>query len=140
MTLETIPSPSTASVPEATTVAPTTPPISACEDEDGSPNHQVPRFQVIAPTSPPNTTLGVITSPLTMPSATVAATFSEMKAPMKLRIAAIVTASLGLSAPVAIVVAIAFAVSWNPFVKSKPSAVTTTRAMMMSAASTQGTL
>jgi hypothetical protein len=37
MTLETIPSPSTASVPEATTVAPTTPPISACEDEDGSP-------------------------------------------------------------------------------------------------------
>ena len=51
-----------------------------------------------------------------------------------------VTAIFGLSAPVAIVVAIALAVSWKPLVKSKPSAVTTTRARMMSAASTPGTL
>ena len=47
----------------------------------------------------------------TIPPATVAATLSEMNAPMKFRIAAIVTATLGLSAPVAIVVAIALAVS-----------------------------
>ena len=111
------------------------PPIRACEEDDGSPNHQVPRFQTIAPTNPPNTTVGVIASALTIPSATVAATLSEMNAPTKFRIAAIVTATRGLSAPVAIVVAIAFAVSWKPFVKSNPSAVTTTSARMMSDAS-----
>jgi hypothetical protein len=38
------------------------------------------------------------------------------------------TATLGRRALVAMEVAIAFAVSWNPFVKSNPSAVTTTRA------------
>jgi hypothetical protein len=42
------------------------------------------------------------------------------------------TAIFGFSAPVAIVVAIALAVSWKPLVKSKPSAVTTTSATMMS--------
>ena len=47
----------------------------------------------------------------TIPPAIVAATFSEMNAPTKFRIAATVTATLGGSAPVAIVVAIAFAVS-----------------------------
>ena len=49
-----------------------------------------------------------------------------MKAPTKLRIAAIPTATRGGSAPVAIVVAIALAVSWKPLVKSKASATTTT--------------
>ena len=37
-----------------------------------------------------------------------------------------ITAAFGLSAPVAIDVAMALAVSWNPFVKSNASAVTTT--------------
>ena len=87
----------------------------------------------MAPTRPPNTTVGVMTSALTMPLATVAATESEMNTPTKFRIAAMVTATLGGSAPVAIVVAIAFAVSWKPLVKSKPRAATTTRATMMSA-------
>ena len=41
MTFERIPSPSTASLPDATNVAPITPPISACEDDDGRPNHHV---------------------------------------------------------------------------------------------------
>jgi hypothetical protein len=36
------------------------------------------------------------------------------------------TATMGLSAPVAIDVAIAFAVSWNPFVKSNESAAAIT--------------
>ena len=40
--------------------------------------------------------------------------------------AAIATAVLGRNAPVAIEVAMAFAVSWKPFVKSKTNAVTTT--------------
>ena len=67
-----------------------------------------------------------------MPSATVAATVSEMKAPAKLRIAAIVTATFGGRAPVAIVVAIALAVSWKPLVKSKLRPAATTLATMMS--------
>ena len=101
----------TALVPAAASVAPTTPPISACEDDDGRPNHQVARFQQIAPIRPPKTTVGVIAPASTIPPATVAATLSEMKAPTKFRIAAMVTATCGFSAPVAIVVAIAFAVS-----------------------------
>ena len=132
MTLARIPSPSIAELPAATSVEPITPPISAWDDEEGSPNHHVPRFQAIAPTRPPNTTDGVMTSAFTMPLATVAATESEMNAPTKFRIAATVTATFGGSAPVAIVVAIAFAVSWKPLVKSKPRAATTTRATMMS--------
>jgi hypothetical protein len=61
-----------------------------------------------------------------MPLAIVAATDSESKAPTKFRAAAIPTARRGLRAPVAIEVAIAFPVSWNPFVKSNASAVATT--------------
>ncbi len=41
--------------------------------------------------------------------------------------AATSTATLGASAPVATDVAIAFALSWKPFVKSKNSAVTITK-------------
>ena len=46
------------------------------------------------------------------------------------------TATLGFRAPVAIDVAIALAVSWKPFVKSKASAVTMTSTRVMFAAST----
>ena len=42
----------TASGPSATNAAPTTPPISACEELDGSPKYQVMRFQAIAPIRP----------------------------------------------------------------------------------------
>ena len=138
ITLERRPSNLTAPEPAAAIVAPTTPPISACDDDDGKPNHHVARFQQIAPTSPPNTTVAVIAPASTMPPATVAATLSEMNAPTKFRIAAMVTATFGLSAPVAIVVAIAFAVSWKPFVKSKLSAAATTRPTMTSPASMSG--
>ena len=62
------------SSPAATNVAPTTPPISACEEDDGSPKYQVARFQAIAPTSPAKTIGGVIASASTMPLAIVAAT------------------------------------------------------------------
>jgi hypothetical protein len=108
------------------------PPISACDD-DGRPNHQVARFQQIAPTRPPNTTVGVIAPASTIPPATVAATFNEINAPTQFRIAATPTASFGRSAPVAMLVAIAFAASWNP--KSKLSATATTSATTMSPAS-----
>ncbi len=68
--------------------------------------------------SVPASTLG-----LTMPLAIVAATLIEMKAPAKFRHAEVITATRGLSAPVAIDVGIALAVSWKPFVKSNAAAV-----------------
>src|SRR5215212_3019858 len=82
-TLPRTPSPRTALGPAATKAAPTTPPISACDELDGSPKYHVTRFQEIAPISPANTTVGVIAPALTTSWATVAATASEMKAPAK---------------------------------------------------------
>ena len=108
------------------------PPISACEDDDGTPNHHVTRFQAIAPTRPAKITVVVTTPASTIPLATVAATVIEMNAPTKFRIAATPTATFGFSAPVAMVVAIALAVSWKPFVKSNTSATATTSTTMMS--------
>ncbi len=125
-TLSTTPDPNTARLPSATNAEPTTPPISACEEEDGSPQYQVVRFHAIAPTSPANTIDGVTSSASTIPLAIVAATSSEMNAPAKFRIAASATAGRGDSARVEIEVATALAVSWKPFVKSNASAVPTT--------------
>ncbi len=120
------PSPNTASGPAATSAAPTSPPINACEDDDGSPNHQVARFQAMAPIKPAKTIGNVTSSASTMPLATVAATSSEMKAPRKLSTAASATAVRGCIARVEIDVATALAVSWKPLVKSNASAVPTT--------------
>src|SRR5215208_1450664 len=126
ITLSTIPVPLIAEDPAAAKVEPTTPPINACEDDDGRPKYQVSRFQKIAPISPAKTTSRVMSSGLTMPLAIVAATCSDRNAPTKLRIAAIVTATRGAMARVEIDVATALAVSWNPLVKSNASAVATT--------------
>src|ERR1700733_2542488 len=115
----------------ATMVAPITPPISAWLELDGIVKYQVIRFQVIAPISaastssrpsPPTSTFG-----LTIPLAIVAATLIEMNAPAKFRHAEMITATFGFRAPVAMEVAIAFAVSWNPFVKSNENPATITR-------------
>src|SRR5215204_269226 len=125
-TFSRIPSPITASGPSATKAEPTTPPMSACEDEDGRHQYHVMRFQAIAPIRPAKTIAGVMRSASTMPLAIVAATSSERNAPAKLRTAASPTASRGDSARVEIDVATAFAVSWNPLVKSNASAVATT--------------
>jgi hypothetical protein len=78
------PSPRMASAPAAAKAEPTTPPINACDELDGSPKYQVARFQAIAPTSPAKTTVGVMAPPSTTSLATVAATSREMKAPTKL--------------------------------------------------------
>src|SRR4051795_10962875 len=126
ITLPSRPPPSIALAPSAANAAPTTPPISACEELDGSPKYQVARFQMIAPMRPAKTIVGVIASAFTMPFATVAATCSEMKAPTKLRIAAIVTAMRGGTARVEIALATTLAVSWKPFVKSNARAAATT--------------
>src|SRR5688572_14991350 len=100
-----IPSPKTASAPAAKNDAPTTPPIRACELDDGSPKYQVVRFQVIAPTRPAKITVVVIAPASTTSLATVAATSSEMKAPAKFRMAAYATANRGDIALVEIEVA-----------------------------------
>ena len=63
---------------------------------------------------------------MTIPLATVAATLTERNAPTRLSAAEMATAVKGLSAPVAIEVAMALAVSWKPLVKSKVMAVITT--------------
>ena len=65
-----------------------------------------------------------------MPPETVFATSVDRKAPTRLRAAARATAVFGLMAPVAMGVAIAFAVSWKPFVKSKNNASAMTSATM----------
>ena len=125
-TFSTMPPPSTASGPAATKAEPTTPPISACDDEEGRPKYHVARFQAIAPTRPAKTIEGVIRSACTIPLAIVAATASDRKAPTKFSAAARPTATRGGIARVEIEVATALAVSWKPLVKSKASAVATT--------------
>ena len=62
-------------VPALAMTAPTMPPISACDELDGMPNHQVTTFQEIAPISAPKTTWWSTTPGSTMPLPTVAATF-----------------------------------------------------------------
>ncbi len=69
-----------------------------------------------------------------MPLATVAATATERNAPTRLRTAESATAVRGLRAPVAIEVAMAFPVSWNPFVKSNARAVMITSVRIRSSA------
>ena len=59
MTLSTIVCP-TARRRRPRSVAPTRPPKSACEEDEGRPKYQVIRFQVIAPSTPAKTTPGLV--------------------------------------------------------------------------------
>ena len=111
MTFSTRPSPWMALAPLAANAAPTRPPMSACDELEGSPKYQVARFHAMAPMRPAKTTVVVTSSDSTMPWATVAATFSEMKAPAKFRTADSSTAERGDIARVETEVAIALAVS-----------------------------
>src|SRR5699024_231120 len=101
--------------PAPTMAAPMRPPKSAWDDEDGRPKRQVAMVQMIAPMSAERMKAGVIWTPtvpcLMIPPEMVLAISVERKAPPRLRIAARVTAVLGLIAPVAIGVAMALAVS-----------------------------
>ena len=126
--------PLTAPAPAAASVAPTTPPISACDELDGSPMSHVITFQAIAPSRPAKTTVSVIAPESTMPLAMVFATSRERKAPTTLRRAARPTATRGRRAPVAMDEAVAFPVSWKPLVKSNASAVAMTTIRMRSSA------
>src|SRR5512139_2307776 len=102
--------------PVANRVAPTRPPNSAWDDEEGSPKYQVIRFQQIAPITPANTTprAPTVTGRSTRPSPTVLATLAPKCVPMKLPTAASASAIRGVSARVDTEVAIALAASWKP--------------------------
>ena len=126
MTLDTSPCQITPCPPTAAIIAPTMPPISACDELDGIPSSQVSRFQTMPPTRPANTSSSVTRWASTRPLAMVAATAMDRNAPTRFSDADSATAAFGLSAPVAIEVAIALPVSWKPLVKSKASAVITT--------------
>src|SRR5215216_6403954 len=110
------------------------PPMRAWLELDGRPRYHVMRFHVIAPTRPAKTIFRVIAPGSTIPFATVAATLSETNAPAKFRTAAESTARRGERARVETLVAMEFAVSWKPFVKSKNSAITTTATSVSSMA------
>ena len=125
MTLDTTPCQITPCPPTAAIIAPTMPPISACDELDGMPSSQVSRFQVMPPTRPAKISSRVTSPESTSPLAMVAATAVDRKAPTRFSEAESVTATFGLSA-LAMEVAIALPVSWKPFVKSNARAVITT--------------
>ena len=118
-----------APTPDLAMTAPTMPPISAWLLLEGMPYHQVMTFQAMAPTSAPNTTWWSTMPGCTMPLPTVAATLKwKTKIAITLNVAANTTACWGLSTPVDTTVAMEFAASWKPFMKSNSTASTTSSA------------
>ena len=69
--------------PTAAIIAPTMPPISACDELDGMPSSQVSRFQMMPPTRPAKTSSRVTSPESTSPLAIVAATAVDRKAPTR---------------------------------------------------------
>src|SRR5256885_4483423 len=99
----------------------------AWDEEVGSPSHHVMTSHTIAPTSPARMTLASTTERTTNPLPMVLATaVPNRKTARKLNAAAHTTAAEGDSTRVDTTVAMEFAASWNPLMKSKASAITTT--------------
>ena len=98
--------------------APHSPPIRACDDDDGRPRHQVSRFQAVAPMRAPaqmaTPVLPIGTSMMSAPI--VSATRTPAKPPSRFITAASASAIRGVSARVDTDVATALAASWNPLV------------------------
>ena len=110
--------------PAAATAAPLIAPTSACEELVGSPKYQVIRSQMIAPLSPAKITPLLKISGFTTSLAIVAATaVPNTRNAAKLKNAAQTTAWRGESTRVDTTVAIELAASWNPLMKSNPSAI-----------------
>src|SRR5450755_2586484 len=113
----------TAWIPAFARPAPTRPPMSACELDDGIPSRCVKICQTMAPASAPKITREVTTSASTMPRPTVSATCSpKNRKAMKLKNAAQATAYCGRNTRVDTIVAIEFAASFMPLRKSNASA------------------
>ena len=101
-----------AATPANAKAAPTKPPNKAWDEDDGRPKSQVVRFHKIAPVRPAKTNSGPISIPSLIKETEIAlATAVERNAPTKFMMAAIKTAVFGFKAPVAIAVALEFAVS-----------------------------
>src|SRR6187551_1236024 len=117
------PDQTTAPVPALAMPAPTSPPMSACEDDDGMPSRWVTICQTMAPASAPKITCEVTMSASTMPRPTVSATCSpKNRKAMKLKNAAQATAYCGRSTRVETTVAMELAASFMPLRKSNASA------------------
>ena len=116
------------SLPAAASAAPTSPPISAWLDEEGRPNHQVIRFQMMPPVSAQmiSCELTSTTSASIRQEEIVFATAVPINAPTRFITAASDTAWTGVSTLVATTVAMELAVSWKPLMYSKTSATSTT--------------
>src|SRR5690606_13713809 len=129
-------------LPAAASAAPTSPPISACEDEDGSPNHQVIRFQMMPPMSAHRISCEpTSTTPTSIrPEAMVLATAVPVSAPSRFMPAARETACIGESTLVATTVAMELAVSWKPLMYSKVSATRITTMTRVSIVAASGVL
>src|ERR1700760_2424318 len=119
--------------------APTRPPISACELEDGMPRAQVIRFHTMAPTSAAKITDTSIMLGSMMPVPIVCATLSpNTRNATKLKNAAQNTAYCGRNTRVDTMVAIELAASCSPLRKSNSNAtaISPTRTGKPSAVST----
>ena len=80
-------------VPTDIKTAPIKPPIKACDELDGRPIHHVSKFQVIAPISAAIIVFSsIMFAELTIPPPIVLATPVETIAPIKFKLAAIITA------------------------------------------------
>src|SRR6188508_1608213 len=100
--------------PTDATAAPANPPTSACDEDVGSPVHQVIRSNPIAPIKAA-TMLALVNVPGLATCEIVSATFVPKKMnAAKLKNAAHATACFGVSTRVDTTVAIEFAASWNP--------------------------
>jgi hypothetical protein len=132
ITLSQMPSQLMTSGPDAAIADPATPPMSAWLELDGKaeePRDEVPgdRADEAGEDDAQRDRVGVHD-----PLRDRRGDRERDECPRKLRIAARTTAVRGVSARVETLVAIAFAVSWNPFVKSKKSAVAMTAARVRS--------
>src|SRR2546430_12381941 len=98
----------------------------AWDDDVGSDSHQVMTSHTIAPSSPARMTLASTTESTTNPLHIVFATaVPNRKTARKLNAAAQITAAEGESTRVETTVAMEFAASWDPSMKSKRGATTT---------------
>src|SRR5919106_3783174 len=111
--------------PALATPAPAKPPISACDEEVGSPSHRVRKFQAMAPTSPAKITASLTTAESTIWPTVLATWVWKTRKATKLNSAAQTTATRGASTRVETTVAIELAASWKPLEKSNTSASTT---------------
>ena len=109
--------------PAFVTAAPASPAMRACDELVGRPKYQVTRPQTNAAARPAKMTAPSTTDGSTTPLPIVVATATPKKnAATKLKNAAQATACIGVRTRVPTTVAIEFAASWKPFMKSNASA------------------